>query len=252
MKTTARKTNTKITPVRGRRGSIHRSVVERVAMDILNGQYRSGDALPNEVDLGAHLGVGRSSIREAMRVLSDKGMIEVRPRTGARVTDKKLWRRLDPDVVGWLLAAGPDKDFLFHLIEARRIFEPAAAECAAKRATNADLAAIEKALGEMNQAWPESLETCVEADLAFHRAVLNAAGNPILEEFEIVIDAALRAAFTLSTTMSQSYAKTMKSHGEVLDAIRMKDPPRAKSAMAALLDVAAKDLGVSEAPDLTK
>lgn len=103
----------------------------------------------------------------------------------------------------------------------------------------------EKALGEMSQAWPESLETCVEADLAFHLAVLNAAGNPILEEFEIVIDAALRAAFTLSTTVSQSYAKTMKPLGEVLDAVRMKDPPRAKSAMAALLDVAAEDLGVS-------
>lgn len=60
-----------------------------------------------------------------------------------------------------------------------------------------------------------------------------------------MIDAALRAAFTLSITMSQFYAKTMKSHGEVLDAIRMKDPLRAKSAMAALLDVAAEDLGVS-------
>jgi DNA-binding FadR family transcriptional regulator len=211
-------------------------------MDILGGRYKPSDTLPNESDLATELGVGRSSVREAMRVLTDKGMIEVRTRTGARVTDQKSWRRLDPDVVRWLLDAGPDKAFLEHLIEARRIFEPTAASLAAERATSADLAAIEKALEDMGKALPICLEDCVEADLAFHRAVLAAAGNPVLEEFEIVIDAALRAAFTLSTTMSQSYGQAMESHAEVLDAIRMRQPARARSAMAALLDVAASDL----------
>lgn len=227
---------------RATRGGLHRSVVERVAMDILGGLYPPGETLPSEVELGARLGVGRSSIREAMRVLADKGIVRVNTRTGARVNDRRLWRRLDPDVVRWTLAAGPDAEFLGHLIEARRIIEPEAAALAARRATGADLAAIDAALSAMQAALGVSPADCVEADLAFHRAVLAASGNPVLEEFEVVIEAALRAAFTLSHAQSQSYELALERHAGVRDAIRMKDPAGAHAAMVALLAVAARDL----------
>lgn len=229
------------------RGGLHRKVVDILAMQIIKGDYEAGSPLPVEAEICRALGVGRSSVREAMRVLADKGMIEVRPRTGTKVLDRASWRRLDPDLVRWMLAAGSDQELFADLVEARRIFEPAAAMLAAKRATGADLAHIEVALTEMIQALPGDgndgdLEACVEADIAFHKAILSASGNTVLEEFEVVIDGALRAAIMKSTELAQSYAKAIAAHGEVYEAIRMRDERRAGAAMSSLLDVAVADL----------
>jgi len=231
------------------RGGLHRKVVDHLAMQIIGGEFVTGQSLPVEADLCEAMGVGRSSVREAMRVLADKGMVEVRPRTGARVLDRASWRRLDPDLIGWMLKAGADREFLADLVEARRIVEPAAAALAAQRATGADLARIDTALDAMRRAMPESGNTrdviaAVEADVAFHKAVLAASGNSVLEEFEIIIDAALRAAFRLSTEMSRSFALTISAHVHVYEAIRMRDAERAQSAMSGLLNMAARDLGL--------
>lgn len=231
------------------RGGLHRKVVDHIAMQIIGGEFVVGSSLPVEADLCEAMGVGRSSVREAMRVLADKGMVEVRPRTGARVLDRASWRRLDRDVVGWMLRTGADREFLADLVEARRIVEPAAAALAAKRATGADLARIDTALQAMRQAMPQSgddsdVMAAVEADVAFHKAVLAASGNAVLEEFEIIIDAALRAAFKLSAEMVHSFALTITAHVNVYEAIRMRDSAGAESAMRGLLNVAAKDLGL--------
>ncbi len=227
-----------------RRG-LHQVVVEAVALDIINGRYKPGDTLPIEAELGQELSVGRSSVREAMRVLSDKGLIEVRTRIGARVTEPRYWRRLDPDVVRWSLSNGPDQKFLAFLLEARRIVEPKAAALASVRATAADLAAMELALNTMSAALPADMEACVDADVAFHFAVLVASGNPVLQEFEIIIDAAMRVAFKHSTTLARSYALTISCHNDVFEAIRLRRPDQAEAAMSALLDLAATDLGLT-------
>ncbi|WP_159458437.1 FadR/GntR family transcriptional regulator [Roseisalinus antarcticus] len=227
-----------------RRG-LHQVVVEAVALDIVKGRFQPGDSLPIEADLGQELGVGRSSVREAMRVLSDKGLIEVRTRTGARVTDPSTWRRLDPDVVRWSLANGPDTAFLAYLLEARRIVEPKAAALASVRASAADLAEMERALAIMSASLPDDMEACVNADAAFHYAVLMASGNPVLQEFESIIDAAMRVAFTISASLARSYALTISCHHDVFDAIRLREPERAEAAMSALLDLAATDLGLT-------
>jgi DNA-binding FadR family transcriptional regulator len=229
-----------------RKGRLHRAVVDRLALDIVRGRHRAGALLPVEADLSAALEVGRSSLREAVRVLVDKGMLEVKPRIGTRVTARGAWRRLDPDVIRWTLSAGPDPEFFSALIEARRIFEPAAAELAAKRATAGQVAAIEAAFLGMAAAIPHQLDTCVAHDLAFHRAVLAASGNPVLLEFEAIIDAALSAAFRLSTSLSDSYESTLDAHRVVLDAIRLRDAARARAAMLGLLQVAERDLGIGK------
>jgi DNA-binding FadR family transcriptional regulator len=210
----------------------------------VRGRYRPGELLPVEAELSAALAVGRSSLREAVRVLVDKGMLEVKPRIGTRVTPRTAWRRLDPDVIRWSLRGGPDPGFFAALIEARRIFEPAAAALAAERATAKHLAAIEAAYLGMEAAIPDQLDACVEQDLAFHRAVLAAADNPVLLEFEAIIDAALSAAFRLSTSLSTSYKNTLDAHRVVLEAIRMRDAERARAAMLGLLEVAEDDLRI--------
>jgi GntR family galactonate operon transcriptional repressor len=208
----------------------------------VTGRYGAGSVLPVEADLGQKLGVGRSSIREALRVLVDKGMIEVKTRTGARVTDRDQWRRLDPDVIRWTLANGPDALFLKDLVEARRIVEPEAAALAAKRATAQDLAELEAALNEMAVGLREDISAYVSADVRFHFAILAAAHNTVLREFEIIIEAALDVAFRISTSQSRSPESAIDTHRDLFIAIRHQDPTKARERMVNILDLAVDDL----------
>ena len=93
-----------------------------------------------EDDLAEQLSVSRTSIREAVKVLSAKGLLQARRRVGVRVRDRDDWDLLDPQVLSWHPDVGRDEALTTSLIEARRIIEPAAAGLAAKRATAADLA----------------------------------------------------------------------------------------------------------------
>jgi DNA-binding FadR family transcriptional regulator len=118
-----------------RKPRVHAAVVRRLGHSILSGDLKPGEALPNEARLCADLSISRTALREAIRVLAAKGLIETEPRTGTRVRPRESWNLLDPDILGWRAAAAPDLDFGRSLLEARHIIEPAAAELAAKRAT---------------------------------------------------------------------------------------------------------------------
>jgi DNA-binding FadR family transcriptional regulator len=218
------------------------TVLERLARDIVRGRYGEGATLPTEADLAQEFAVGRSTVREAVRVLVSKGMIEVRPRNGTRVRLRSDWRQLDPDLVRWTFAEGPDPGLLHDLIEVRRIVEPEAAALAARRAGAADLLAIEQAFRAMEAAHPGDLGACVAADVAYHAALLRATGNSVLREFETMIEAALSAAFRLSTSWAQTYSRTLVAHWSVYDAIRCRAPDAARAAMLDLLDVAQDDI----------
>lgn len=218
------------------------TVLERLARDIVKGRHAEGTYLPTEAELAVAFGVGRSTVREVVRVLVSKAMLEVRPRNGTRVRPRSQWRQLDPDLVRWTFSEGPDPALLHDLIEVRRIVEPAAAALAAERAGAADLLAMESAFRAMEAALPGDLSACVTADVAFHAALLCATGNTILKEFETMIEAALGAAFHLSTTSVQSYTRTLSAHWAVYDAVRCRAPEAARSAMMQLLDVAREDI----------
>lgn len=221
------------------------TVLERLARDIVKGRFAEGALLPTEADLAAEFAVGRSTVREAVRVLVSKAMLEVRPRNGTRVRPRSQWRQLDRDLVRWTFAEGPDPALLRDLMEVRRIVEPAAAELAAARAVAADLLALETAYRAMEAALPDDLPACVAADIAFHTALLGATGNAILKEFETMIEAALGAAFQLSTTSVQSYTRTLSAHWAVYDAIRCRSPQTARAALLDLLTVAQDDIRTS-------
>jgi GntR family galactonate operon transcriptional repressor len=232
------------------------AVLERLARDIVKGRYGEATLLPTEAELAAEFAVGRSTVREVVRVLVSKAMLEVRPRNGTRVRPRAQWRQLDPDLVRWTFAEGPDPALLHDLIEVRRIVEPEAAALAAERAVASDLLAMEKAYRAMEAALPGDLSACVAADVAFHSALLCATGNTVLKEFEAMIEAALGAAFLLSTTSVQSYTRTLAAHWAVYDAVRCRMPEAARSAMLDLLTVAQEDIrkstgGKERSPEMT-
>jgi DNA-binding FadR family transcriptional regulator len=209
----------------------------------MSGRIRPGEGLPNTQDLSAELGVSRSALREAIKVLGAKGMLEVRPRTGTRVLPRSSWNLMDPELLGW---CGPtlDADLVRSLLECRHLIEPGAAALAAQRATNPQLAAIEAALERMAQA--PSLDERVEADLDFHVAVLRASGNLFLAQWGLTVSSVLLVAFRLSTGASDSYDVAFSAHRDVVEAIRLRDAAGADRGMRAVLGAMAHDLRLDE------
>ncbi len=221
---------------------VHGGVVREIALRILGGAVRPGATLPTEPELQAAFGISRSALREAMRVLSAKGLVQVRPRTGTVVRGPQDWNRLDPEVLDWSLAIAPDLAFVRSLLEARRVFEPAAAEFAAARASGQDVARIEAAYLGMASSLPHDVEACCQADVAFHAAILRASGNVVLQQLVGTMGAALGNVFRLSTQLAESHERALSAHATVLDCIRLRDAAGARAAMLGLLQVASDDL----------
>lgn len=225
--------------------SVHNAVVNELGSRILGGQYAPNEALPREDELCAMLNVSRTSVREAVKVLSAKGLVEARRRAGVRVLPRDHWRLLDPVVLSWHPAIQDDRELVEGLLEARRIFEPAAAELAARRATAADLVEIERGYLAMQANIPHDPAAVCQGDLAFHKAIINASHNIVLSGLVGALDAALRATFLVTNPLMEAQSRALSAHKSVLDAIRMKDTAGARLAMNRLLDIAADDLHLS-------
>jgi GntR family galactonate operon transcriptional repressor len=169
------------------------AVVDILGYRMAAGEYQEGEVLPVEQDLADSLEVGRNALREAVKVLSGKGLISTAPRSGTKVRPRDEWNMLDPDVLRW--HADPDiatEKFMLDLIEMRRIIEPKAAELAAVRATKEDVSTILSAYETMAGSG-EDRQVRLEADILFHSAILKASHNEVLNHFKYAIAAYLKA-----------------------------------------------------------
>ncbi|BCP55279.1 GntR family transcriptional regulator [Kaistia sp. 32K] len=208
---------------------------------ILSGNYKQNGALPTEAELCKEFGVSRTPMREAIKMLAAKGLIVSRQRAGTRVQESSNWNHLDPDVIKWMNGIDIDPDFVRGLIEARQAIEPAAARLAAMRATSKDLAMIEVAYEAMCAAPTSDLAACADADVAFHASILRASHNPIFAGLVSLIGQSLANSFRLTTSVSQSYVTTLAAHGDVFEAIRLRQPEIASERMRALIEIASSD-----------
>ncbi len=220
-----------------RRG-LHGRVVDDLGRRIVSGELPPGAVIDLD-ELEADLEVSRTVVREAVKVLSTKGLLDSRPRLGTFVRARSEWSLLDADVMTWRDNGEPDERLISDLAEVRRIVEPQGARLAASRRTGEDVAAMGAALERMRRSGRD-LEEHVAADLAFHRAVLAASQNELLGRLEVVLEPALRARDALAFSAGHDDA-FLPAHAAVADAIADGDPDRAEAAMAALLDTAAAD-----------
>jgi GntR family galactonate operon transcriptional repressor len=225
-----------------RRG-VHGQTVELLARRILGGEIAEGATL-DLVGLQSELDVSLTALRESLKVLAAKGMVDARQRRGTFVRPRAEWNLLDADVLRWQFEGAStsesDRALLHNLAEVRAIIEPAAVRLAAQRRTDADLAALDGALDAMGEQGNGAAHA-VEADLAFHRALLAATHNELLERMEMVIESGLahRDRIVHSAPHSED---PVPAHRAVLDAVRDQDPQAAEAAMRALLDQAGRDL----------
>jgi DNA-binding FadR family transcriptional regulator len=231
-----------------RRGT-HGQTVHDLGRRIVQGDFAPGQVIDME-QLEREFDASRPAIREALRVLAAKGLLDARPRRGTFVRPRGDWSLLDPDLLRWQVELKPDAVFLASLDEVRQIVEPAGSRLAALRRTPEHLERMEAALTVM-AADAESNEHTIEADLDFHRTLLNAAGNELLDRMEIVIEAGLRVRDQL-VHAGHGWSEAAVAHEAVLAAVRNRDEQTAEDAMRSLLALSARDastLGRGENPD---
>ncbi|HEY2817486.1 MAG TPA: FadR/GntR family transcriptional regulator [Casimicrobiaceae bacterium] len=218
------------------------SVLDALGQKIVSGKLVPGDILPTEAELSRRHGISRPSLREGLRALAQKGLVEARTRRGTAIKDKQHWNVLDPDVLRWYAAAPPDPGFLLDLFDVRTIFEPATARLAAARASPDQILEIEDAFRGMAASLPHDVEGCCQHDLAFHERIVAATGNRLLVRFAATIRGALLTAFRLSSDARASYENSLAEHWAVAMAIRRRSPDEADNAMRQLLAGTARDL----------
>jgi DNA-binding FadR family transcriptional regulator len=220
-----------------RRG-IHGRVVHDIGIRILRGELPPGslietDALLEEYD------VSRTVLRESLKVLSAKGLVDALPKRGTIVRQRSHWNLLDPDIVAWQFEGEPDSSYIGQLNEVRRIFEPSGARLAAERATEDDIHAIRAAFDTM-RSHHGNAEAVVRDDLRLHQAILSATHNELLLRFGVLIEAGLivRNRLAFSVNHDETY---LDLHAAVVEAIARRDPDAAEAAMLTLITTASED-----------
>jgi len=221
--------------------SLHSNVVEQIGSRIVQGEFQPGEALPNADDSAEMLGVSRTVLREAIKVLAGKGLVESRPKTGTRVRPRSEWNFLDPDVLSWRYAGKITSEDVTALFELRRAIEPMAASLAAQRATPEQIAEINAALVEM-EAVVDDGDSFAKPDLVFHQSILRMTGNELIGSLAALIETALVLSFRLSNDNPEGQRHSLPLHRDVAEKIAAGDGAGAQTALLTLIDNAEEDV----------
>jgi DNA-binding FadR family transcriptional regulator len=213
---------------------------------ILSGEFKPGDAFGGEIEQSEAMGVSRTAYREAMRILTAKGIIESRPKAGTHVTQRRRWNLLDPDMLEWMFAGVPDEQFVRDLFELRGVIEPAAAELAALRHNANDLARMDEGLAGMRK-FGLAKSKGQAADQQFHMALIEATCNEALISLATSVSAAVRWTTRFKQEARENPRDPLPEHEALRDAIASRQPQRARKAMQDLLALALADM-----PRITK
>ena len=216
------------------------AVANKLGVAILSAHYAPGETLPGEVAFAEELNVSRGAYREAIQVLTAKGLVESRPKAGTRVLPRNRWNLLDPDVLAWAFTGEPDPQLVRSLFELRLIIEPAAAALAADRRDKADLKRMRDALTAMRR-HSLAVEAGRQADRDFHDAMLQATRNDAM----VVLSASIGAAVSWTTQYKQRSRALPRDpipdHVRVYEAIAAADGDAANQAMTTLVELALED-----------
>ncbi|MES2444134.1 MAG: FadR/GntR family transcriptional regulator [Pseudomonadota bacterium] len=207
-------------------------LLDNLGRAIVTGHYENV-AFPTEAELAKQHGVSRSVTREAVKMLTAKGLLSARPRQGTVVQPATLWNLFDTDVLGWLLERRFSLELLRHFNQLRIAIEPEAAALAAQFGEPADLEDIAAGLERMDAA-AHGRDDALEADIAFHVAILHATKNPFYVQFRQVVRTALRTSIRF-TNRIKGRSATFAQHAAVCDAIMARDPDAAREAMRLLI-----------------
>lgn len=222
-----------------------KNITEYLVKEIISGKLKHNQVLPNEIDFAAHFGISRTMIRDILKSLEGKGLIERKTNAGTRVRGIHSWNLLDGELLEWSRGYLTQSRFLLSLMELRLIIEPQAAALAAVRANDDDLYEIRGDLAQMEVVTSDgAISINTEADIAFHKSIIKACGNLFLSQFGTAIEGALHHTVYLSNKIHINHKASLECHRNVIEAIENRDPHKAYSAMHCVLDNAITDLNL--------
>lgn len=210
-----------------RRGLLTDDIVKRLVSLVLDEGLKPGDKLPSERELMVRLGVGRSSLREAVRTLAALGIVDVRVGSGMFVADGEASVLTMPLSWGLLMGERSARE----VIEARRIVEVELAGLAAERGAAHEIAAIGEKLALMRASLHDA-DAFARYDLEFHLAIADAAHNQVLRQVIDTMRHVMRVWFAEAFRGREDRSETVGRHQLIYDAIAARDPERARQAMA--------------------
>ncbi|GAB3311689.1 FCD domain-containing protein [Epidermidibacterium keratini] len=221
-------------PADGR--GLHQLVVNRLGMMITSGELATGAKIAPD-DVGASLGVSRTVVREALRVLQAKGLVRPRPKTGTRVLGPAEWDLLDKDVIGWRVR-GPDRARqLSELLDLRLAVEVSAVRSACRNASDDDIAALQADCDDLFAAGASGDHAAfTEADIRFHNRLLTASANLVFSRFSESFAAVLVAREELATLPDHVDDPTLQEHRDLADAIAARDEQRAAAIATQIIE----------------
>ncbi len=224
-----------IAPVRGQ--NLTYSIAHQLGVAIVTGVYSADNPIPIEAELCRQYSASRSVLREAVKMLTAKGLLGSRPRLGTWVQPEENWNLIDPDVLGWLLERKFSTALLLEFMEIRLAVEPGAATLAARVAGPAEKAAIRAAIDRMKAA-DNGNDDPLESDIAFHVAVLRATRNRFYAQLTGFTSTALRFSIRTTNRYKGVQLASVADHKKIADAIIAGRPAAAGEAMRKLIQEA--------------
>ena len=211
-------------------------VARIIGTRIVSGEFGPGDSLPIEAELCQAYGVSRSTIREAVKHLAAKRLIEVAPKVGTRVLPFASWNLLDPEVLSWRLNAQFDSRIVEDLYEMRQCFEPRACYLAARDGTAEDLERISRCYSDMLATRPTPA-LAATAETEFHLSIIAATHNGLFVTIGGAVKTALRVSYALTQKGPGRPAMEMEPYETVLGAVLARRGEAASEAMRRLLEL---------------
>lgn len=210
-------------------------IVDQLGRSIVTQKYPVGTVLPFEAHLCENFSASRPVVREAVKMLTAKGLLIAKQRKGTLVQPETEWSLLDPDVLRWLLEREFTIELLIDFTEMRLAIEPRAAALAAQTANGSQRKAISDAIDRMFAA-DQGNDDPLESDIAFHVAVIKASNNRFLKQFTDLAETTLRFSIRRTNKYKGVNRASAQDHKAVLDAILKGDPEYASRKMFELIN----------------
>lgn len=208
--------------------SLHVQVARDIARRILSGELPEGSCVPNEQTLCEQFGVSRTALREAIKLLTSKGLLASRPKIGTKVVDRAYWNFLDPQLIEWMDGLSDHEEFCAQFLGLRRAVEPEACALAAQNATAEQRIELSETFQRMSKvAENYDQETWLAVDMRFHQLIFNATGNDFYLPFGNILATMFR---TFIIHSSQEGDMCLEEHRRIYEAIMAGNSELARTA----------------------
>lgn len=219
--------------ISGVKRSLHVQVAREIARKILSGGVEQNEIIPGEMVLCEQFNVSRTSLREAIKLLTSKGLLESKPKVGTRVTSRENWNFLDSQLLDWLTDIGDNAQVYQDFLSLRNALEPEAAALAAQNATAEQRISLSSTFQKMDEISKQfDLKRWTEADLDFHRLIFLSTGNSFYLPFANVLCTMFKSFITHSSLEGST---CINEHRAIYSAIMAGDSDKARKANIMLL-----------------